>query len=180
MTALKRQQGQLDYFCGLYSIVNAINAAGLSLSKDMERELFYALCHRLEEEGKLLAVLSEGCGRDLISKMLSSTKDWLINHYGKSLAWRKPFHKHTAASPDLVFDIVGACIKGETKSAIIGLGGKIDHWTVLEDVSSNRLYLNDSEGRLFIQRNLCKSHQETSEERFYWVYPSAIFLLELT
>jgi len=180
MRVLHRQQGQLDCLCGLYSIVNAITEINPNLSNKDAEQLFKALCTYLKGEGLLFEALTEGCYIPLISKMLHVAKNWLEARHSRSMVWRKPFHKNSAALPSEVFDVIGGYLGEKDGTCITGFEGKISHWTVISAISPKRLSLLDSDGRKHIRRDMCRSHLETSEDRFYWVYPSAVFLLELT
>jgi len=182
------QQGELDGFCGLYSIINAVAVAvhwrpgdgGRSLlplrrfDDRQAHQLFDGLSHRLLKLG-VLSTLDPSLSAAVLAKLLRWTDEHLREHQGIGLIWSKPFHKRKDAAKATIAKCIRRHLGAPHTAVIVGYH---DHWSVISSVSSKRFRLADSGGDLWIaiQRQdgkRCGVHLSD-------IWPTCTFLIRLT
>jgi hypothetical protein len=180
------QQGELDGFCGLYSIVNAVAVAvhsrsgygGQSLLPvrrfDIRhaQELFDDLSRLLLKLG-VLTTLDPSLGAAVLAKLLRETDEYL-RHRGVRLSWSKPFHKRKNVASAAIVKRIRRHL-GEPHTAVIV--GYLDHWSVIRSSSPKRLRLADSSNDLWMatqRRDAKRCGIHVSD-----IWPTSLFLIRL-
>ena len=62
-------------------------------------------------------------------------------------------------------------------AVITAIGGRLDHWTVIRDVTDHQLLLFDSDGRVRVARRYCAMAADAPSERHYVLYPTHTYFL---
>jgi hypothetical protein len=143
------RQGELDFLCGVYCVVNAVRLAARShrrLGHTTSTALFAALVHQLDDRGRLRKVLTSGMGSCLVARLLRGAGGWLQDEHGLRLEVRASFRKRDA--PGSCLERLAAHLQEPGTSAIVATE---EHWTVAQAVGSKRLQLFDSNGRVYFR-----------------------------
>jgi len=89
----------------------------------------------------------------------------------------KPFHGRASVALDDYWVTVRRFVKQRRGVVVAGFGGRIEHWTVIRDVTRHRLLLFDSVGRAQVTRRLCAMASDPPDRRHYILYPSYTYFL---
>lgn len=176
------RQGSLDQMCGVYAIVNAVRAASQHtdrMSKSAGSELFAVLAKHLEDRRLLAKALTYGVTTPTMSQLLQVARTWTDERRGRHLRWTKPYHTQPQANPRLVIDRIGCHLEQLTAAAIIGVFGRMDHWTVVSEVLERTITLSDSYGITLIRRRSLQPTPGAADDANLALAPSCVFLLEL-
>ena len=141
-------QGQIDYFCAIYAIINATRIATGKIPRFTYKqscEFFQHLMQYLYDNDKFLDVLYHGTSTELMNDLLTETKKYLketynINfHYKKIISYKK-------LSVSQIGNYIDAYLKRPNTSCIIRMHNSElgDHWTVAQNRQSSILKLFDS------------------------------------
>jgi hypothetical protein len=137
-------QGDLDYLCGVYAVVNAVRYAVAPLRplrrKD-SRRLFCDLIGQLAQTRGLRDSIVEGNGSNDISRLLRVTAGALRNWYRVRLNYHRPFHGRTKISRRILIDTAASHLEKPGTAVLIGFSW---HWTVVRKVSRKGFRLIDS------------------------------------
>lgn len=147
------QQGELDYLCGVYAVINSSRAAAghyRHLSSTDCRELFAALLLELEQTNNLATATAYGMGGRQISRLLKAADRWLLDWYGIHLSFKKPFHTRRTVETAAFLGTCRHHLEGLGSSTILRLSGRSEHWTVLSGMTDRRLLLIDSNRRKYL------------------------------
>ena len=151
-------QGDLDRLCGVYAIMNAMDAmAGRRQRKDRYNALFKVLCDRLMEEGKFPKVLYGGMSDSTVEKLLESacrfinTQGWKVG-FGFSFPFREAClvveKEYFCSLEQQDYDFGSGAI-------ILRLLGRHNHWTCVRRITRKNIHLLDSMGLQRISRHRC-------------------------
>jgi hypothetical protein len=153
-------QGQLDSFCGIYSIVNAVRFALRSvpfnrphstprpwLLRPEEAELLFArlLVHLLRYRANARVVL-DGLDAKQIEVLLTHVKKYLKTERALSLDVSRPFYRRQRVGLTGMLSCIDRHLCEPGTATIVGGNRPWDHWTVATRVSRSRLHLLDSGG----------------------------------
>ncbi len=128
------QQGTIDYFCGVYAIINAFRQAAQDQKKLSFREgcLFYQhLIKYLIKKDRFKEVLCHGTDCDLLSDLLKKADRYTQKNFGVSLNFKIPYAK-TRKEPQKVIDEIKDFLERKHTAWIIRLNNQTtgDHWSV--------------------------------------------------
>jgi hypothetical protein len=143
------RQGRLDGLCGVYSVINAARLAiwpTHQLSVGSCGVLFRLMTTKLAGRAKLLDVLTGGSRHVLVSTLLREADGWLAEAYGVRLRYKRPYYRcEPAVSPTAIAATLAQHLAAGHVSAIVGLTGGIEHWTVVRAVRPKTMLLFDSD-----------------------------------
>ena len=136
------RQGQLDDFCGLYSIVNAMRYLGLLYSNKHGYKLMMQLCELLETDCNLQERLNEGTDSSEITRLFREVIE--PQYRVKRL---KPFHRITLKTTmaDYVAKL-DAFLRSKNGVVFVGVAGYHDHWSLISRVTAKSFIFYDSDG----------------------------------
>ena len=168
------EQGDLDGLCGLYSLINA--SEHLSNSKCDCAKLFAAAVKLLEKKKKLADFILEG--------MTHPNLQFLITHvFEETLGNRQiPFHKEEPTLAEFWNSIVEFFDDDEKRCVLIGLEGKVEHWTVVTAATDKTFTLSDSDGMKRLYRKNCtvgdaqkstRVHELFPKQTYFFTFPSS-------
>lgn len=136
------QQGQLDGFCGLYCIVNAVRYLGLLGSKVHGQQLMAELCAVLETQCGLEERFQDGTDP---AEIVSLLKQIVEPQYGVKRI--RPFHKVAARTTFTDYaSVIRTFLATKNGIVLVSLGGYHDHWSLVRRVTSRSFLFYDSDG----------------------------------
>ena len=150
------RQGDLDGLCGVYSIVNAIRVLCPELDQAAAEWLFTHLMHALPEVGAEPEVaVTNGIERRHLARLIRCAIRYMTSEYEIGLTVSR-LPKNLRQSTDLqeLWAWLAERIS-PTSVAILGLGGRHDHWTVAIDVTAQQIRLFDSGEIKVLKRRYC-------------------------
>jgi len=160
----KYSQGNLDNLCGIYSSENAVIKATNGLAKFTQKQVkewFQLIITDLSKHHKLLTVHKEGSAVELLEKYIKIISKQLPSNI--ELTYYKPFNDNTRTTTAI--KKISTISKQQNTAVIIGIQGFYDHWSVLDKIQNNRLYLNDSDGLKYLNiKNIPKRYDLTVED----------------
>lgn len=145
------QQGTIDYFCGVYAIINAFRQAAQNQKKLSYREgcLFYQhLIKHLIKKDRFKEVLCHGTDCDLLSDLLKKADRYTQKNFGLSITFETPY-AHMRKNPQTVINEIKDFLEQENTAWIIRLNNQSlgDHWSVGTKITPNGIVrLFDSYG----------------------------------
>ena len=141
-------QGEIDYFCAIYAIINASRIACTGkhvFTYKQSCAFFQHLIQYLHDNDHFLEVLYHGTSLDLMDVLLAETKKYVFQTYKIKLHYKKmiPFHK---VSMPYISDYIDKYLKRKNTACILRLHNTTigDHWTVAKKRDFNILKLFDS------------------------------------
>lgn len=145
------QQGTIDYFCGVYAVINAFRwaAKGHKILSYKESCLLYQyLISFLAEKNRFDEVLRHGTSCELLSQIIKRANKYIGKNFSLSLNFETPF-SHTKKTVPIVLNEVRAFLEMPNAAWIIRLNNQRlgDHWSVGTGITDkNRVCLFDSYG----------------------------------
>lgn len=138
------RQGDFDGFCGIYSLINALEVAGFSTPRSaVHQRIFVALTDALPNR-KLRVAIDRGLkGKDLVRASRVAFPDF-EKRIGGEVSISRPFRHSSVESSDAVFRALGA-LMGTNSAVIIHLSTPAyRHWTVVQAIEPTSIVLRDS------------------------------------
>ena len=148
---LAYKQGDLDGLCGIYSIINAIRLLRGPLPQRVSETLFKALVTVFDQRWGLKMAALEGINSHQLSYLIKTVAVPVFE-----LHYRKPFHNRPTTPQMAQWDQLSTWINAGG-CAIIGTE---EHWTVINKVTQNTLYLTDSCDMQQLRKRYVTHHPE--------------------
>ncbi|MFQ6760547.1 MAG: hypothetical protein ACLRFM_04105 [Alphaproteobacteria bacterium] len=141
-------QGQIDYFCGIYAIINATRIATGAIPRFTYKQscAFYQhLIQYLYDNNKFLDVLYHGTSLNLMDELLAETQKYLFDTYGIHFHYKKIL-SYKRMSISQLGNYISAYTNRPNTSCIVRTHSVEmgDHWTVAIGKKSTILGLFDS------------------------------------
>lgn len=177
--AVPYKQGSLDPLCGIYAIINAVQTAAPApgLNRTECLELFGTIADAISESWNIARVVWGGVGRSGVGCGLRVADSWLQEKHGWQLRWQWPFYRSSETSWPVMLDrMAGHLIRPQT-AVIVGVGGVLDHWTVVRTIDRKRVWLHDSDGHSYIM--LRSAGSAADEGRRYQFWPTFLVLVSI-
>ena len=155
------RQGDLDGLCGIYAIVNAMRMLHPRLGRAGAEALFAALVQTppLSRQRNGPTAICMGTSMRELRHLIDAARRHLRDCHGTAIHCecigkisRQRGRLHPV--PWLWSALTRQLALGAV--AIVGLGAKHNHWTVVIDVTSRTLWLADSGGMQAIRRSACE------------------------
>jgi len=166
-------QGSLDNFCGIYSIVNAVNSLCGPLNNYHARQLFKRILICINSRENKVST-GQGLTINDIARVINTVvcTNYPIRRY-------KPFHGQGAISLNEYWNTLQAELALPNTIAFIGISGHFTHWTIVKKVTEYNFILNDSIGIRYLNRKQCimASHRARRRKR-YWLYAHKTYILK--
>jgi hypothetical protein len=172
------RQGHLDSLCGVYSIINAVNAV-YRLSESEREKLFKRLIARLGKDKHVAKALVGGTSKKHLEAMLDEAIDYVSERHGVTLAVKPLFRRGVDMCLTLYWHTVFQFLHATKKrSVIIGINGRDDHWTCVRAMSHYSMKLLDSSGAKRLRRRLCRIGKPYSH-KWYHLIPTQAWGISL-
>jgi|ADurb_Leu_01_Slu_FD_contig_101_326969_length_1514_multi_3_in_0_out_0_2 hypothetical protein len=170
------EQGELDGLCGIYSIINAVRRIrGGKILKDIDErnELFLEILNYLHKHYHGLVFMIDGISIQSIAGIL---RDIIEPKY--NITRKRPFDKRPDVKLSEFWDSMQSFMKENPSGAILlGLGGKHDHWTVVESITDKGMYVMDSDGLIHFNRGFCTTSARTGVRKKHQLIPTHAYFL---
>lgn len=163
------QQGNLDGLCGLYSTLNAIGCI-LKINNDSYRKLFEIGLEHLNKRTNLKNTILNGISLAMIKEIFNKY-NILLNDWG----WRLHV-KQIAIEAGNITGLASKMkewLEEENQCIVVGIGGKMDHWSCISRQFANSIKLVDSDGR----KRICLRNITIGSEygkRVYTIQPEDV------
>lgn len=142
-------QGEIDYFCGVYAIINACRYMMRKERRFSYKDgcLFYQhMMEYLIDHEHIQEVLHHGTDYDLIMEFLAEAQKYVLKTFDYELSYSRPY-AGTEKPLEEVTEEIGQYLKNDKTAYIIRLSNKEigDHWSVvIEKTPRNKFKLFDS------------------------------------
>ena len=157
-------QGNCDNLCGVYASINAalLSTEGLAkFSRKQVRNWFQLIIADLAKHRKLLEVHKVGSSVELVEGYLNTIREQLADNV--ILSYYKPFTFKTRTTTAL--KKLSTISQQSNKAVIIGIEGFYDHWSLVSKITSDRVFLNDSDGLKYLNiKSIPKRYDLTVED----------------
>jgi hypothetical protein len=167
------QQGNLDGLCGVYSIVNATRKVKGKLATEESKELFLSVISHLQDKKQGLDFLVEGISIHDIGTALREVVEPVHGVFRS-----KPYDKFSSLGLKSLWDGMSEFLQAPRRAIIIGLGGKYDHWTVVDSITDKRITLLDSDDSFHINRCACTTTDRITTRRKHRLFHTHAYFLE--
>lgn len=178
------KQGELDGLCGVYSIINAAKYLFPKDKIDLE-DLFAFILTKIDERNnpKLVTVILNGMSRKTLVTLYNDVLREYIFHIDKDLDM-------VADKKQLESSQIGTAVQ-EMKEffdrskedkirriIIVGIDGKINHWTCIIGIKDNQIEIYDGEIKAYNISNfhITKEDGKSDYDEFYICKDNVIFL----
>ncbi len=145
------RQGDIDALCGLYAIINAIQLAlyPRRLRQGERDALFYTGLDELERRQLLRSTLSDGMYYTLWLRLCHSLVETASSMTGNLLTMLLP-PPRSILTTDHAIRLLRLHLR-RGRPVLLELHGRLNHWTVVVNVSDTRLTFFDSSGHRWVQ-----------------------------
>ena len=148
-------QGDLDFMCGIYAIINAFRALCREITWEISTHLFQHLVSCLNRHSRqALFPIIFRTGASLMRKLLGEAQSYLKKRLKIELAIEPKGRELKSKSLEAAWQRLSAIVD-ETTVLILPLSGRWDHWTVLYDINARKIRLVDSSHRRELTRSRC-------------------------
>jgi hypothetical protein len=133
------KQGDLDGLCGVYSIANALDYLDIENGEDVFEHIIKYM------QRKFIFIreyIIDGLKDSTVNRLLQEAKT----------VFNFKFSRHEGNNIVTTWNMLTDSIDDNT-CAIIELGGRHEHWTVVKSITDKRINLIDSGGLQHIDRN---------------------------
>ena len=144
-------QGSLDYFCGIYAVINSIGVASSSfrvLTSAEKEDFFKCFLNYLIDKDCIKQVIEHGTSCSLEEKYLRLAQKYMKEKYNILIQWKKlsALKKWEHFDFAQIFYLISRWIRRKNHSCIIRVDTPQtgDHWTVFKNVKFPLCYLVDS------------------------------------
>jgi hypothetical protein len=161
------QQGNLDGLCGIYALINAIRLATadhLHLSNNEWMGVFGSLLAQADRHTGATDLVTGGIGTRRLIALTRYAIDHMANHHGIELTMSRPLIELERPSKRKLIAKLRRLVGRPASAVLFGLGGHLDHWTVVCSVSDRSLGLFDSSGLHRIRIDHCRTRHEKKLE----------------
>jgi hypothetical protein len=134
-----RFQGDEDYLCSLYAVLNGVLRLAPDLDQPTIIRLFRALCRALDRDDRLLTTLIEGGGGPTLELLLTAGVKTVSP--ALPLSWDRLMLPRTEP-----FTILRRLARTDTSLLMTYRHTEGGHWTVIDRVGHKYLHLFDSMG----------------------------------
>jgi hypothetical protein len=154
------RQGELDGLCGVYAIVNALRLAFEHRSEKLRRgewqELFFALLAKVDDGvGGVCHVIANGMSAKRLRTVAKVAERHLRDECEFDVSIELMFtHNDHPSMAELFAAIASSTDRGDP--VVVDFAGRLNHWTVIRDVTGSSLLLFDSGGLTRVARRNCQ------------------------
>lgn len=156
-------QGELDGLCGPYAIINGIRLA-LGPEQQMPDAAWLDMFGGMLKEVSKRYRRSDLCAVGLETQHLMTALRWALKtmerEQGIQVKYHRPFVNAGRPRVPAVLDGLRRCQQLPNTSIILGIGGPLDHWTVIRNVGDHFIRFFDSSGCYGIRIDRCRMGYE--------------------
>ena len=162
-TSQPYEQGDLDGLCGVYTIINAIHVLNLDLTRPKARRLFAFLLRSLRPYDRSpTPIAAKGITHEPFLGLIRCAGHFTHDNLGGQLVvWRHPKAEGQRWTIGRLWRLLEDRL-GLGAIAVIGLGGRYQHWTLAVKVTPRTIRLIDSDGLKLLRRAECGASDRTT------------------
>jgi hypothetical protein len=176
-------QGDLDGLCGAYAILNAVSwlvGQRKPMRATSQGVLFAYLLNAIDEDGGTLQTLVQGLALGTILRMLQVARQLVKAEHGLEIAIHRPFLGQKKVSlTSYVAEIRQRAHFGNI-AYLIGIDGRVSHWTVCVGATAQTLRLRDSNGLQRLMLATCRMRHRRKQAKSNFHLLSAKECVRLT
>ena len=171
------RQGGLDELCGLYALINASRLADPSLSETECQAVFKMAFRWLYDNYEKEAFLHMLCDGLFCDKLRRLHKNVFREQWPK-ISLHQPFLRNMPKNANDFWSLMEEKASQPDQGMVIAIvGGGIDHWSVVRNITDKQLFLFDSYyPELHPLRSDCGHSQEDAPK--YFIPPGGVLLLK--
>lgn len=166
------QQGHLDGFCGAYSIVNAAHFVCGPFKRPEAMALLREILALAHRRVSVVERLSFGMTLQDVSGAMRHVLD---PRY--PIRRCLPFRGHASVGLGDYWATLDRFAAQRRGVVLTAFGGRINHWTVIRDVTHRSLLLFDSDGRHRVARRCCVMASDSPMPGQYTLHPTYTYFL---
>ena len=121
--------------------------------------MFACLVNEAEKNLNLTGLVATGLGTRQVVKLARHAAD-LVAAYDLKLTVSRPLKRSPALPIKQLIDQLRRLVECPNSAVLIGIGGQLDHWSVVSSISSHYLNLFDSGGFQRIRIDNCRARHE--------------------
>lgn len=159
-------QGNVDFFCGIYAVMNACRFAGRkyhTFTFNQGCEFYQHMMQFLINNNLLEEVLYHGSSFEIMQMYLAEARDYLHEKYGLKLYFKRPF-LWVDMPVKQASSMIAKYLRRENTAAIIRFENKDcgDHWSMIQKCPYplNKFKLLDSYLYPHLDINSCRWHKD--------------------
>jgi hypothetical protein len=172
MEILPYSQGDLDAYCGIYSIINAVRLMMPDLSEENSVKVFVKILKNLEGRKKLSHVFANGITPKELSRILKG-----VMNNGYRITAKQPFlHSKKLPSVEDFAKTVKSFLQEEQGRAVIIDLESFDHWSVVKKITEREIHFFDSSQMKKLHLKRCTTKEGTPGKSHY-IDPRQTFFL---
>ncbi len=166
-------QGNLSCLCGLYSILNGIRIMlyPQRLTKAQLQDLYVLGLNQLSKRKQLKRIIGVGMPEETWLELAAFLTHHVNEQHGTALTVKQSLKGSARHSRTRALRIIQRSLTGGS-ALLAGLGGLLDHYTVLVGYTDKRLLLFDSSGLRWVEVR-CVGLGEGSP-RLHRLYPDSL------
>ena len=158
-------QGDLDYLCAIYAIINAVRALCPEITESTSTSLFKRLVRSLGTHSKdVLLPFVSGTDASLCRRLLDEAISYVEKRLGVRLIATGQAKALRSSTIALAWQRLSQVLDDRTV-LILPLGGCCNHWTLIYDVKPKKIRLIDSGHRRTLPRARCTLRPTTKRYR---------------
>lgn len=138
------KQGQLDYFCGLYSCVNMVSKLADDKLKFSRLSIFRSLVDSLARENALLRVHKNGTSTSQMVKYLRVIKKIFSNQHNVRLKFEQPHIDQKNRNESIIKAFREYSSQPDTAVIFSFKGYPVKHWSCVSHTTPKTAQLLDS------------------------------------
>jgi hypothetical protein len=168
------RQGELDGLCGVYSVINAVRLLCPEINQADLPALFRTLIRTLSRRRiRLTDAVALGLEIRTVRALANSACDYINDELQIRLKARRPHKPRRAYRLNRFWHWLQAELsKGNI--LIVGVSGKLAHWTVVYRITDKSAHLADSDGLKTLLRSRCTLRATRS---LYQLRPEDVIIL---
>jgi len=175
---LRVRQGDLDGLCGVYAIINAVSLV-CGLNQKKQHQLFKSLLRTLEKNHYAAKAVLTGTGRKHLRRMLREAMHYMADAQDTAIKVSPLFPDKAHVNVADYWQGIRAFLSAsdETRAVIVGISGRIEHWTCVRSVTRHSLCLSDSNATRYIRKRSCRTGKP--KQTHYYLIPSEAWGISL-
>lgn len=157
------EQGEFDALCGIYAIINAFRKAlghDHRLPDAAWEALFTGLIEQIDKSVGLTVAMSDGLAPMEVLGLVRFATEAVRQDHGLVIETRRPLLHSRKPSLAVCINQLRNYAEQRGTAVLIGLGGKLGHWTVIDRISKAYLSLFDSGGYRRASLSCCRMRHE--------------------
>lgn len=136
------RQGELDRFCGIYALINAVCSTGFKLTQSQAQAVMDDIVENLASDD-LTALMLNGAEHKELMKLARRLNKVLHDVYDKQIEVMRPYRHKTPDFETVLFDMEHerSCDSGVI---VRFFSNALDHYSVFDRIDAERIKLIDS------------------------------------